>query len=505
MKSRFVVLRSMAALALPVVAALLLGPAVATGVRADQHLSVKVSTDRGDNAVYNPGDPLEISARVSDGAYLLVYEIDAEGEVHVLYPFEHADAFVEGPATVRLPGGDSDYQLVVQGPVGEGYVVAIASREPFENLPWYLRPYDERAGELGYQGGADEDEEGVTAEGRIVGDPFVAMERIRRQVLAEPSAREGFATDYASYYVHEAVRYPRYLCNDCHRPGQWAWWDGFDPYYATCTAIDFRINASWWWGPSYWFGYVPYYTYVYRPSCPPRWRAGDWRNAWYSSWDGRRRWNSQWGGPLRRYKSPPPPGYVPPPSKFDRASRARDGRTFTPPGFLASAHGNYRTPPGVRGTRPNVRLGPAPDPGSRDDATLRQNRGRSGGITFFPRDRIRTGVGPGAESPIGRERTWNRPVRGSEWYPTRRSDTPTPSGGSPRYIERGSERPSITPRESAPAPRAESPRWTAPAPDRGGQSSSPPPAAHESPRQSERPAPSAPAPRGDGGPPRRQR
>ena len=43
----------------------------------------------------------------------------------------------------------------------------------------------------------------MTAEGRIVGDPFVAMERIRRRVLSDPDNDEAFATAYTSYYIHE--------------------------------------------------------------------------------------------------------------------------------------------------------------------------------------------------------------------------------------------------------------------------------------------------------------
>src|SRR5207237_4509879 len=183
--------------------------------------------------------------------------IDAEGNVRLIAPEWGARGFVPGGETFQVPSPHSDMELVVQGPVGQGFLVAIASREPFQAMPWYLRPYNAQAEEIGYQGRPDDenDEDGVTAEGKIVGDPFVAMERIRRRVLAEPEDEESFATAYTSYYVHQAVRYPRYICYDCHRPNQWAWWDGFDPYYATCSVMDFRVNWSWAWGPAYWYGY----------------------------------------------------------------------------------------------------------------------------------------------------------------------------------------------------------------------------------------------------------
>ena len=105
-------------------------------------LSVEVWTDRGNDAVYQPGDLLEIQTRVSSDAYMLVYEIDAEGFVHLLFP-AHAGASnrIEGNRTYRIPGdAASDLELVVQEPVGQGYIVSVASVEPFGPLPWSLRP-----------------------------------------------------------------------------------------------------------------------------------------------------------------------------------------------------------------------------------------------------------------------------------------------------------------------------------------------------------------------------
>ncbi len=314
---------------------LLLGLITGPGVAAARGLSVEVSTNRGHDAVYEPGDAIQIKARTSDDAFLLVYEIDAEGFVHLLYPSRQSGGFVAGDRTYELPEADSDAELVVRGPVGQGYVVAVASLKPFRDLPWYLRPVNAQAEEMGYQGGPDSDEEeGVTAEGKVVGDPFVAMERIRRGVVDDPNDVDSFATAYTGYFVHHEVRYPRYLCADCHRPGRWAWWADFDPYYAHCSVFNFRVNWSWSWGPRYWCGFVPYYAYVYRDDCPPsyrRFRAG---GLWHSSWDGWRGWNRRWGGALTRFKSDPPPDYVPPP-KFDDDRRSRRRGDTNPPGYLA--------------------------------------------------------------------------------------------------------------------------------------------------------------------------
>ncbi|MBI1798383.1 MAG: DUF4384 domain-containing protein [Candidatus Eisenbacteria bacterium] len=366
-------------------AGLFLGALLAAGLSmcaspaAAHGLGVEVWTDRGSDAVYQPGDVLQVRARASEDSYLLVYEIDSEGYVHVLHPARGQNGFVSGHTTYHVPADQSDQQLVVNDPTGEDFIVAIASREPFEDLPWYLRPYDVQGGEVGYVNRPAEAEEGVTTEGKIVGDPFVAMERIRRRVCAHAADPSTFGTAYTSYYVHEKVRYPRYLCNDCHRPGYWAWWDGFDPYYAHCSAIDFRINWSWGWGPAYWCGYVPYYVYVCSPTCPPGWGWSG--TGWYSSWSGWNRWCRTWGGPLVRYKSPPPPGYVPPARYRDW----RGGNAPPPPGFVVA---------GV----------------PRGAGSLPIGHNRPGSGDRESREAVTPGGGPAARMPVTRDPVTRLPV-----------------------------------------------------------------------------------------------
>jgi len=458
-------------------AAILLVPAAASA----RALSVELWTDRGNDAVYQPGDPILIKARTSDDAYLLVYEIDAEGGVNLLFPTPGHSAGVEGRSTYRLPGGDYD-ELVVDQTTGQGYIVAIASTTPFEELPWYLRPVNVQAEDVGYVGAPD-DEEGITRDGRIVGDPFVAMERIRRRVLKDARDENGFATAYASYYVHERVRYPRYICNDCHRPGRYAWWDGWDPYYTTCSVFDFRVNWSWGWGPRYWFGTVPYFVYVYRDDCPPHYRRYSHSGVWYSAWDGWNRWCDLWGsGGLRRYKSAPPPGYTPP-DRYLGEVRARRG---TPPGFIATTaekRGGLRQPIGfgagdeypgdergrtrgeARERRDDERRGePRPGEPGRTLGGGEQRPTREGWIGSPRGERVSK---PAAEPPkFGRareERPEPRPQgtrAPSDYRPPSRERESFPVPDRPRQETRAPERP----REEYRAP--ERPRQEARAPER---------------------------------------
>jgi hypothetical protein len=442
-------------------------------------VGVDIWTDRGKDAVYEPGEPVEIKVRASDDGYLLVYDIDSEGYVRVLYPYEGSSGYIAGRQTYQMPPSRSGLQLVVQGPVGQGYIVALVSREPFNALPRYLRPYDPQAEGAGYVEEEENDEQDVTSDGRIVGDPFVAMERIRRQVLSAPNDPELFATAYTSYYIHQPVRYPRYLCNDCHRPNQWAWWDGFDPYYTSCPSFDFRVYWGWSWGPRYWFGTVPYFCYV--PRCYP---CAPYDRPYYSSWNGPRQWSGLWNGHLTRRKSAPPVGYSPP-SRYD-GSRWKESKPLPPgylPGdYLRGGNGVTRRVP-VGANRPGVQepVWGKPSPGGsrpgpeRGPRTIWAPPGRpgsdEGGRSDRPRDR---GTAPGRTPPGS---TPVAPGYGSPREGTR------PSSPPPRY-----ERPREGPRPSSPAPKPERPREETRAPS---PPSSPPP--HPAP---ERPGDSG---RGSGG------
>ncbi|MBI5169853.1 MAG: DUF4384 domain-containing protein [Candidatus Eisenbacteria bacterium] len=408
-------------------------------------LGVDVWTDRGDDAVYSPGEAMQVKVRATDDAYLLVYEIDAEGHISVLYPWRRTGAVVEGHRTYRLPPSDSPYELVVDQTVGQGFLVAIASREPFRDLPWYLRPFDPQGEVMGYEDQRLE-EEGFDEEGAVVGDPMVAMERIRRRVLQHAGDTDLFATSYATYYVGHEVRYPRYLCSDCHRRGQWAWWDGFDPYYTRCSVFDFRVNWGWNWGPSCWSGHVPYYYYVVRSDCPPQWQHWyDDRSRW-SSWDNHRERENLWGGPPTRYKkerndvgpvqkpwSPvgggTPPGYLPPGSVKSPGERRPlpVGRMDRP----SDGSGSGSVDRGRKGDLPNGSVGREPrKPTQPGDWTPRESdRGRREPEAAPPRQERRADPPP-AEKPRREERAPD-PPRNDPPKQERRSDPPPAQAPAP--------------------------------------------------------------------------
>jgi hypothetical protein len=477
--------------------------ALGTAAAPARALDVEVWTDRGDDAVYREGDAMRVKVRTTHDAYLLVYELDTEGTVNLLYPWKRGKGFVEGRQTMRLPADESGYELVVGRETGQGFIVAVASDRPFRDLPWFLRPFDPQAASVGYEGAPQDAglaEEGFDDRGRVVGDPYVAMERIRRRVLEQPGDLDGVASDYTTYYVHEVVRYPRYLCNDCHRPGYWAWWRGFDPYYASCSVFDFRVNWSWHWGPHLWTSYVPYYYYVVRTDCPPRYSHWTGNRNRFSAWDGWGRWSDLWGGQLRRYKPVPAPvSYSPPPP---RGMIWRKGET--PPGFVPSdvrrqtgtagggmrdwmnrdrgqgvserpvrrgrdgqgqapgvrPQGGVQPPRGESGDRPQGRWREVPRPGAGDSPSAPETRGRG------QRERD-PGWRPRGDSP-SKEPAWrprgDSPSREPAWRP--REDAPRrepPRQDPPKQDPpRGQEPQRNDPGYRQPSPQQDPPRWSPP-------------------------------------------
>ena len=239
-----------------------------------QGLTADVWINKEEGGVYRPGESMRVFFRSNADAYVLVYNIDTEGYIHLVYPYGPADPMrVEAGRTYIIPQRHDPYDLVADGPPGMEFVVAVASRFPFQDLPWYLTsgaPESEPADR------GDQDDE--LESGVIVGDPYVGMERLNRRIL--PSQNEGDSDANETYfYIDRRVEYPRYVCADCHYSAF-----GFDPYLSVCPVIDIRIDATWVrYAPVRVRTARPRYYYWVRPTAPNRYRA--WKERW-SSIDG---------------------------------------------------------------------------------------------------------------------------------------------------------------------------------------------------------------------------
>src|SRR4030067_1077838 len=95
-------------------------------------LDIDVWVDRGNGATYNPGDDIRIHFKTNRDAFVVIYNVDTRGYVHLLYPYDYRESrFVEGRNTYSIPPSRDDYDLIVDGPGGTGKNVNHASLESF--------------------------------------------------------------------------------------------------------------------------------------------------------------------------------------------------------------------------------------------------------------------------------------------------------------------------------------------------------------------------------------
>jgi len=106
-------------------------------------LEIELWADRDNEDTYYEGENITLYFQTNRDAYVTLYNIDAQGNVFLLYP-QHPDAphFVRGGVTYELPDRRDDYDLWITGPPGVEFVQAVASLRPFdvpEDWPSYSR------------------------------------------------------------------------------------------------------------------------------------------------------------------------------------------------------------------------------------------------------------------------------------------------------------------------------------------------------------------------------
>jgi hypothetical protein len=164
---------------------------------------VSLAMTQPPGTVFNPGDEIGFRLESESDAYVIVFNIDTEGYVNLLYP-----AKGERPVHVREGGvymipDDNSEVLLVEGRTGVEFLFALVVPDKDD--------IDRR--ELDFLGKAND----LPAEERyrIDGDPFIAANIIAGELVRGISRREGIYLDYNYFYVNERVAYPCYLCGEC--------------------------------------------------------------------------------------------------------------------------------------------------------------------------------------------------------------------------------------------------------------------------------------------------
>ena len=161
------------------------------------YLDVEVWVDKGEGSTYNPGEEITIYFQTSRDCYVVIYNIDTRGYVHLLYPVDaRDDSYVEGDRVYKIPDRFDDYDLTVEGPDGVEYVQAVASLEPLDlpNFP----------GEYWYEG----EVYAYQLEGE---DPFEFMAEVNAEIAPYDYASDVciFSVEYPhpEWYYHPQVVY----------------------------------------------------------------------------------------------------------------------------------------------------------------------------------------------------------------------------------------------------------------------------------------------------------
>src|SRR5467141_1527528 len=232
-------------------------PTATAGNPALSRPRVELWTNRGDAAVYTRGERVRLYFRLDQDAYVTIFRVDTDGRVRVLFPREPwEDNFARGGRDFEVDGNELAREaFTIDDYPGVGYLFAVASADAFV--------YD------GVESG-DHWDYRVIADGRVRGDPYVAMTDLAQRIV--PEGYTDWDYDVISYNVGQHYDYPRFLCYDCHTYVSYSYWD---PYYSSCVRFRmFMYDDPWYYPYRYYGGSRVVFTRPYRPQ--PRFIFKDW-------------------------------------------------------------------------------------------------------------------------------------------------------------------------------------------------------------------------------------
>jgi hypothetical protein len=225
--------------------------------RSSYRPRIEVWTNRGDAAVYTRGERVRLYFRSDQDAYVTIFRVDTDGRVRVLFPRDPwEDNFARGGRDFEVDGRalGTDAFAIDDYP-GVGYLFAVASADPF------VYEQIESGDHWDYR---------VIADGRVRGDPYVAMTDLAQRIV--PEGYTDWDYDVISYNVGQHYDYPRFLCYDCHTYVSYSNWD---PYYASCVRFRmFVYDDPWYYPYRYYGGSRVVFARPYRPQ--PRFIFKDW-------------------------------------------------------------------------------------------------------------------------------------------------------------------------------------------------------------------------------------
>lgn len=207
---------------------------------------IELWTNHGD-AVYTRGQDVRVYFRTDRDAFVTILRVDTDGRVRVLFPRDPwDDNFARGDRDYEIDGYSGRDAFRVDDYPGVGYIFGVAAADPFT--------YDAFVS-------ADRWDYRAIADGRVRGDPYVALTDLATRIV--PADYADWDYDLVPYHVERHYDYPRFLCYECHGYASWVYWN---PYHYSC--VRFRIviyDDPWYYPYRYYGGTRVVFVRPYRP------------------------------------------------------------------------------------------------------------------------------------------------------------------------------------------------------------------------------------------------
>jgi hypothetical protein len=218
-------------------------PAPAVAPYDDPPIRLWINNDRR----FLPGDRAKVEVRTRDDGYLLVFHVDPEGHLRVLFPLDpDRDNFVRGGKKYEIRGRGGRESFEIDNTTGKGTVYAAVSRDAFR--------FD------GFVEGDHWDYRAL-APSRLPNDPEQDLNELVRRV-----AQGDFDYDLLNYYVSDQVAYR----SDYSPYYGSSYYDGC--YRFSCSSYygsPFNLSIGLFFGRPYRRYYYDPYFYAYDPFYNP--------------------------------------------------------------------------------------------------------------------------------------------------------------------------------------------------------------------------------------------
>ena len=219
-------------------------PAPVVAPHDDPPIRLWINNDRR----FLPGDRAKVEVRTRDDGYLLVFHVDPEGHLRVLFPLDpDQDNFVRGSKKYEIRGRGGRESFEIDNTTGKGTVYAAVSRDPFR--------FD------GFVEGDHWDYRAL-APSRLPNDPEQDLNELVRRM-----AQGDFDYDLLNYYVSDRVAYRSdyspYYGSSYNDP--WCYRFSCSSYYRS----PFNVSIGLFFGRPYRRYYYDPYFYSYDPFYNP--------------------------------------------------------------------------------------------------------------------------------------------------------------------------------------------------------------------------------------------